>query len=67
MGVSTLVCPRCGNLWNYTGTNQYVTSCSKCKTSVSIRKNTVASELNGEALQTNASSSLVLENSGGNV
>lgn len=36
-----LKCNRCGNVWVYTGTNYYVTSCSKCKTSVSIRKNTV--------------------------
>jgi hypothetical protein len=36
-----LRCNRCGNVWNYSGINKYVTSCSKCKTSVSIRKNTV--------------------------
>ena len=27
-----LRCNRCGNVWNYSGINKYVTSCSKCKT-----------------------------------
>lgn len=40
-----LTCPRCGWVWRYAGTNNYVTSCSKCKTSVSIKKNKVIEEM----------------------
>ena len=33
-----LVCQGCGNTWEYKGKNKYYASCSKCKTSVSIKK-----------------------------
>ncbi|TVP40184.1 hypothetical protein [Candidatus Nitrosocosmicus arcticus] len=60
----SLSCKRCGNLWLYTGTNNYVTSCSKCKTSVSIRKNQVVGELDANAVQTSTSSRLILKDGG---
>jgi hypothetical protein len=34
-------CPRCQHLWVYTGNNRYITSCPSCRTSMSLRKNTV--------------------------
>lgn len=37
----SLKCPRCGNEWLYKGSNEFVTSCSKCKTSVSFKKNMI--------------------------
>lgn len=33
-----LICQRCGNVWNYKGKSEFVTSCSRCKTSVMINK-----------------------------
>ena len=65
MNSNTLLsCPRCGWLWKYTGTNNYVTSCSKCKTSVSIRKNQVIKELDANEVQTTASSPVTIKNGG---
>lgn len=61
---NTLHCNRCGNIWQYKGTNNYVTSCSKCKTSVSIKKNQVVNELDVNTIQTSTSSLLTLENGG---
>lgn len=34
-----LSCQRCSHKWNYSGKNQYVTSCPSCKTSVMVHKN----------------------------
>lgn len=36
-----LKCQRCGKIWNYTGKNPYVASCTYCRTSVSINKNKI--------------------------
>lgn len=33
-----LKCQRCGNEWEYKGKSEYYAPCSKCKTSVSIKK-----------------------------
>jgi tRNA(Ile2) C34 agmatinyltransferase TiaS len=33
-----LKCQRCGNEWEYKGKNEYYAPCSKCKTSVSLKK-----------------------------
>jgi hypothetical protein len=31
-------CHRCGYAWRYRGTNQFVASCPRCKTSVTIAR-----------------------------
>jgi tRNA(Ile2) C34 agmatinyltransferase TiaS len=36
-----LKCQRCKRTWNYKGKNEYYAPCSKCKTSVSIKKHMV--------------------------
>ena len=36
--VIPLTCKKCGNRWEYGGNSTYFTACSRCKTSVSIRK-----------------------------
>jgi hypothetical protein len=38
-----LKCPRCSHIWTYKGKNKFVTSCSNCKTSVYLKKNTIPS------------------------
>ena len=37
-----LTCKRCQNVWEYHGSNPYVATCSYCKTTVSVRKQKVA-------------------------
>jgi len=39
-----LKCQRCLTIWTYSGKNKFVTSCSSCKTSVSIKKNMIPSD-----------------------
>jgi predicted ATP-dependent serine protease len=36
-----LKCQRCLYIWEYGGMSRWVTSCPRCRTSVSINKNTV--------------------------
>jgi hypothetical protein len=40
-----LKCQRCSHLWTYKGKNNWVTSCSNCKTSVYFKKNMIPSGL----------------------
>lgn len=42
---TNLRCQRCGNEWQYKGKNFFYAPCSKCKTSVSIKKNLTQSHL----------------------
>jgi hypothetical protein len=36
-------CPRCKRTWGYSGKNEYVATCTLCRSKVSIRKNSVKS------------------------
>jgi len=36
-----LKCKRCNNIWQYKGTNPYCTNCSKCKSTVFIKKSSL--------------------------
>jgi len=36
--LAVLTCKRCNNIWNYKGTNQYCANCSRCKSTVFIKK-----------------------------
>lgn len=33
-----VICHRCGNKWIYKGKSKFYANCSKCKTSINIRK-----------------------------
>lgn len=37
--VIPMVCSRCKHFWGYTGTNNYVVTCPRCRTKLSIKKN----------------------------
>jgi|1185.fasta_scaffold1372285_2 hypothetical protein len=40
-----LKCQRCSHIWAYKGKNNWVTSCSNCKTTVYFKKNMIPSGL----------------------
>ena len=42
--VIPLKCKRCGNEWEYAGSNTYFANCSHCRTSVNIKKQMVNSD-----------------------
>jgi hypothetical protein len=42
--VQRLECKRCKNIWTYKGKNPYCANCSRCKTTVFIKKASLSSE-----------------------
>ncbi len=36
--MQTLECKRCSNVWNYKGSNLYCANCSRCKSTVFIKR-----------------------------
>jgi len=39
--LKVLKCNRCNNIWQYKGTNPYCANCSKCKSTVFIKKSSL--------------------------
>ena len=42
MCVVTLLCNRCKNIWQYKGSNPYCANCSRCKSTVFIKKSSIS-------------------------
>jgi hypothetical protein len=42
--VEKLECKRCNNVWTYKGKNQYCANCSRCKSTVFIKKVSLSAE-----------------------
>jgi late competence protein required for DNA uptake (superfamily II DNA/RNA helicase) len=59
--VIPLKCKRCGNKWNYAGSNMYFATCSYCKTCVNVKKQLNAPLENESEIGSSDSSSKVAQ------